>query len=218
MAIEANSHLINRDEYRMVTKLSAAVPFNHLQRRLNNTNLHFQPSQGKRSSLLQSLISDPAKICIYKQPVSNIPCSLYWAQLDDVVLDTAFLKESTFEESAWLAGLQRYSATPSDMCSEVITESVYQCPKAFILGTHFECHVWQTLTMIPFGQRVSYEWVAKKMQNRGIRAVASAIGRNCLAPIIPCHRVIRKDGALGGYRWGLPVKEHLLEQEMRHSA
>ncbi len=83
-------------------------------------------------------------------------------------------------------------------------------------GSRFERRVWRALTRIPYGQTVSYQDVAKKIgKPKAVRAVASAIGRNKAAVVVPCHRVIRKSGALGGFGWGLPRKKWLLRHEAR---
>ena len=81
-------------------------------------------------------------------------------------------------------------------------------------GTPFQQKVWKTLQKISYGTKTSYEDIAKRIGNRkGVRAVASAIGRNKLAILIPCHRVIGKDGSLTGYAYGLRKKAWLLRRE-----
>jgi AraC family transcriptional regulator of adaptative response/methylated-DNA-[protein]-cysteine methyltransferase len=71
-------------------------------------------------------------------------------------------------------------------------------------GTNFQIQVWRALLRIPLGARVSYRQVAVGVGRPGaVRAVASAVGANPIAVVIPCHRVLRSDGTPGGYRWGL---------------
>ncbi|MCZ4279489.1 bifunctional DNA-binding transcriptional regulator/O6-methylguanine-DNA methyltransferase Ada [Kiloniella laminariae] len=83
-----------------------------------------------------------------------------------------------------------------------------------IRGTAFQQRVWQALSEIPLGTRVSYSEVAEKIgAPKAVRAVASACAANHLAVAIPCHRVVRNDGALSGYRWGIERKRSLLERE-----
>lgn len=83
-----------------------------------------------------------------------------------------------------------------------------------IRGTAFQQRVWQALREIPVGKTVSYGEIAEKIgAPRAVRAVASACGANALAVAIPCHRVVRSDGALSGYRWGLERKRELLKRE-----
>lgn len=81
-------------------------------------------------------------------------------------------------------------------------------------GTAFQARVWAALRRIPAGQTRSYTEVAAEIgAPTAVRAVASACARNPVALVIPCHRVIRGDGSMGGYRWGLEVKERLLARE-----
>ena len=81
-------------------------------------------------------------------------------------------------------------------------------------GTPFQQKVWSYLRTIPRGETRTYAEVAKGIGHpRAIRAVASACARNEHAVVVPCHRVIRSDGGLGGYRWGVERKRRLLELE-----
>lgn len=83
-----------------------------------------------------------------------------------------------------------------------------------IRGTAFQQRVWQALRAIPPGTTASYADIATRIgQPRAVRAVAQACGANALAVAIPCHRVVRSDGALSGYRWGVQRKRVLLERE-----
>jgi AraC family transcriptional regulator of adaptative response/methylated-DNA-[protein]-cysteine methyltransferase len=85
-----------------------------------------------------------------------------------------------------------------------------------IQATAFQRQVWEQLRAIPYGQTHSYSEVAKAMgQEKAVRAVARACATNPVALVIPCHRVIREDKSLGGYRWGLGRKKQLLETEAR---
>jgi AraC family transcriptional regulator of adaptative response/methylated-DNA-[protein]-cysteine methyltransferase len=84
-----------------------------------------------------------------------------------------------------------------------------------IRATAFQWRVWQALQRIPRGQTRTYTQIAQAIgAPRAVRAVASACARNRLAVVVPCHRVIRADGSLGGYRWGLARKRALLENEV----
>ena len=83
-----------------------------------------------------------------------------------------------------------------------------------IRATAFQRRVWQELQKIPFGKTRSYAEVARRIgQPKATRAVARACAMNPVALMIPCHRVIREDGELGGYRWGMDRKRALLERE-----
>lgn len=81
-------------------------------------------------------------------------------------------------------------------------------------GTEFQQQVFTALSQIPFGQTISYQQLARQMNNPlAIRAIAKANGENCLAILIPCHRVIAANGLLTGYSGGIEVKKWLLNFE-----
>ncbi len=83
-----------------------------------------------------------------------------------------------------------------------------------LVGTAFQCRVWDALMRIPPGETRSYAEVATQLgAPKAARAVAGACARNRLAVLVPCHRVVRGDGSVGGYRWGLPLKRRLLQRE-----
>ena len=81
-------------------------------------------------------------------------------------------------------------------------------------GTDFQKKAWQGLRKIPYGQTISYSGQAKAARlGKAVRAIGTANGQNPISIIVPCHRVIRTDGTLGGYGGGLPIKEFLLNLE-----
>jgi len=81
-------------------------------------------------------------------------------------------------------------------------------------GTRFQRLVWDSLLTIPFGKSVSYQYIAAQINNpKAVRAVGNANGKNPIAIIIPCHRVIGKNGSLTGYSWGEEAKSWLLQHE-----
>jgi AraC family transcriptional regulator of adaptative response/methylated-DNA-[protein]-cysteine methyltransferase len=89
-----------------------------------------------------------------------------------------------------------------------------QLPPLDIRATAFQWRVWQALQHIPRGETRSYSDIADEIgEPHAVRAVANACGRNRLAVVVPCHRVIREDGSLGGYRWGIERKRKLLARE-----
>lgn len=84
-------------------------------------------------------------------------------------------------------------------------------------GTAFQQRVWQALRDIPVGDTASYGQIAERIgAPKSFRAVAQACGANCLAVAIPCHRVVRSNGDLSGYRWGVERKQQLLDRERDH--
>ncbi len=84
----------------------------------------------------------------------------------------------------------------------------------YLIGAPFQIKVWEALLSIPSGQVTSYSEIAQAIGNpRAVRAVGTAVGRNPISWLVPCHRALRKSGGLGGYHWGLPVKRALLAYE-----
>ena len=83
-----------------------------------------------------------------------------------------------------------------------------------IIGTAFQQQVWQAIMQIPSGSVLSYKKLAESINKpTAARAVASACAKNNIAVVIPCHRVVRGDGSLSGYRWGMDRKTKLLAKE-----
>lgn len=118
------------------------------------------------------------------------------------------------------------AGTSSETISDVMKECIHQLDEYFAgnlqnfslplapEGTHFQKSVWKALQTISYGQTICYKQLAEKVDNpKACRAVGTANGRNPIAIIIPCHRVIAADGSLGGYAGGLDVKTTLLRLE-----
>ncbi|TFL17630.1 methylated-DNA--[protein]-cysteine S-methyltransferase [Jannaschia formosa] len=83
-----------------------------------------------------------------------------------------------------------------------------------LIGAPFQIKVWEALMSIPSGQVTTYSDIAAHIgRPRAVRAVGTAVGRNPVSWLIPCHRALRKSGGLGGYHWGLPVKRAMLAWE-----
>lgn len=88
----------------------------------------------------------------------------------------------------------------------------------FVKGTNFQIKVWEALLKIPMGQVTTYQGIAQQIQSpKAMQAVGSAVGSNHIAYLIPCHRVIRKDGILGEYRWNSTRKKGIIGWEMAQS-
>ncbi|MFK7835194.1 MAG: methylated-DNA--[protein]-cysteine S-methyltransferase [Sulfitobacter sp.] len=84
----------------------------------------------------------------------------------------------------------------------------------FLIGAPFQINVWEALLKVPTGQVTTYSDIATAIGSpKAVRAVGTAVGRNPVSWLIPCHRALRKSGALGGYHWGLPVKRAMLAFE-----
>jgi AraC family transcriptional regulator of adaptative response/methylated-DNA-[protein]-cysteine methyltransferase len=85
----------------------------------------------------------------------------------------------------------------------------------FVKGTNFQIKVWEALLQLPIGSVTTYQGIAASIQNpKAMQAVGSAVGSNHIAYLIPCHRVIRKDGILGEYRWAAIRKKSIIGWEM----
>ncbi len=116
----------------------------------------------------------------------------------------ASIERAGEELRAWIVEITRYLAGTSDFLRLPID----------VRATAFQERVWKALGEIPPGQTRSYSEVAAAIgRPRAARAVASACAANRVAVVIPCHRVVREDGSLGGYRWGIARKRRLLERE-----
>ncbi|XVJ51253.1 MAG: methylated-DNA--[protein]-cysteine S-methyltransferase [Vampirovibrio sp.] len=89
------------------------------------------------------------------------------------------------------------------------------CPLPLDLaGTPFQKSVWRAIQDIPYGQTLTYTTLAQQIQKpRAVRAVAQACAKNPLALVVPCHRVLGRQGQLSGFRWGLALKAKLLQEE-----
>ncbi len=117
-----------------------------------------------------------------------------------------------------LARLHRDDTVAADLTRRIFSrpdETPTAPPlRAFVRGTPFQVQVWQALLQIRPGTLVSYGRLAAALgRPGGARAVGTAVGRNPVAYLIPCHRVIRETGALGGYQWGLERKRAMLAWE-----
>ena len=101
----------------------------------------------------------------------------------------------------------------ADVCRSMFTPQDLHC-ELDLQGTTFQVKVWSELCQIPAGQTISYQQLAQRLgYPRSARAVANAVAKNHIAFLVPCHRVIRADGSIGGYRWGLARKSAMLEWE-----
>lgn len=99
-------------------------------------------------------------------------------------------------EAYFFSGLKQFSVRPS-----------------FISGTPFSRKVWREITSVPYGVTASYQSIAVRCGAGGSRAVGNAVGRNPVPIIVPCHRIIRKNGDLGGFGGGSQAKQFLLHLE-----
>lgn len=116
------------------------------------------------------------------------------------------------------AEIRRASGEHSKWAREIVRHLAGSNPRldlpTDVVATAFQKRVWEALRSIPLGATRTYSEVARSIgRPRAVRAVARACATNPAAIVVPCHRVVRSDGTLGGYRWGLERKKLLLEQE-----
>ena len=118
-------------------------------------------------------------------------------------------------KARWLQSITKFKRLNMDRISETIFLKNLPIKISFS-GSQLQTEVWKALLEIPAGTTATYSHITSKTNHsRAVRAVASAIGQNPIAWLIPCHRVIRKSGELGGYRWGLKIKEMMLLSETK---
>lgn len=147
---------------------------------------------------------------------------VFLAETDRGVCRLAFAERSALDReverlgAVWpRARLRHDPKTVGDTISRIFTPEPGSGPLSlFVRGTNFQVAVWRALLEIPQGRLTTYGRLAEAVgRRRGARAVGAAVGANPVAFVIPCHRVIRSAGALGGYRWGLARKRALIAWE-----
>lgn len=130
------------------------------------------------------------------------------------------------DRTSMMEDLRRYASVNDDNCKEQEDKHIHEvlasllkndfpetC-KLSLYGTEFQREVWMYLQECPLGGTMTYQEVANALgKPTAVRAVANAIGKNRIAILIPCHRILRTTGQLAGYRWGLERKKSLLEEE-----
>lgn len=133
--------------------------------------------------------------------------------------------ESSMEKYLALLTNGKISKKPSEFKDLVKQFSLYfnrnlknfDFPLDLSLGTSFQKKVWKQLLTIPYGKKRSYKWLASAIKKpQAFRAVGNANGKNPLSIIIPCHRVVRENGDLGGYTGGVRIKRFLLDLERKN--
>lgn len=132
-------------------------------------------------------------------------------------------------ESEAVAGLKsrypnaEYIANAVEMHQQVVDRFDFNLPnhqeiQLHISGTRFQLRIWEALLTIPMGKRSTYGAIAKSIDKPGAsRAVGSAMGKNPVAFLIPCHRVVQASGNIGGYMWGANRKSAIISREAAHT-
>ena len=139
----------------------------------------------------------------------------------DTIIGVAFKNNQTKDqiETTMKAGWSKNNATFKPVNTDKTLETIFFKNRPIqisFIGSPLQAKVWKALLEIPLGETTTYSYIAKKVDNeRAVRAVATAIGQNPIAWFIPCHRIIRKSGGLGGYRWGIEIKKMMLSHETK---
>ncbi|MDA2934626.1 methylated-DNA--[protein]-cysteine S-methyltransferase [Acidobacteria bacterium AH-259-D05] len=164
---------------------------------------------------------------LYFQELDTLIGKLQVAASSVGVCRICFPAESPSDRFSWFN--RHFSRVPEEGSEAAISEAIEQLDRYFqgrqptfrmpldLRGTPFQIRVWRELLKIPYGSTVSYGEVAGRIGSpRASQAVGSAVGRNPVPIVVPCHRVIGHDGALVGFGGGLATKEKLLELEGAH--
>ena len=169
--------------------------------------------------VIDKAVSKAQLVSVYIFSSSYGHCAIAESQLGIMAIVFASSAKKAFSEIQILWPTARKITKPSNNITAVknVIHGVGQQESSIPLvvsGTDLQRVVWNKLLEIPIGETWSYGQLAKKVQRpKAHRAVASAVGKNLHAVIIPCHRVIRSDGSIGKYRWGSEIKKQLLLTE-----
>lgn len=164
-----------------------------------------------RHELQQILATTPIVYGYHHLPVGK----LFVCSLNNQIIAAAFC--NTSNQHVEQSFLKNY---PHAHLSEEKINELMQQPSLSVVfaGTDFQNEVLQAATKIPAGTTVTYQQLATTLgRPKAYRAVANALAQNSIAYFIPCHRVVRSTGALGGYRWGIERKSDLLQHEIQMS-
>ena len=134
--------------------------------------------------------------------------------LGDDPEELARLLQDRFPQAELVGGDREFEQTVAQVVGFVEAPRIGLDLPLDVRGSAFQQRVWRALQQIPAGQTASYSDIASRIgAPKAVRAVAQACAANPLAVAIPCHRVVRTDGSLSGYRWGVERKRLLLERE-----
>lgn len=154
---------------------------------------------------------------VHESPFGDV----FLASTDRGICGLRFVDDDPREAVSWLsglwpgAGLEQDQPATREVVRQIFAEGGPSEPiPVLVKGTNFQVAVWKALLRIPPGQLVAYEDVARSIgRPSASRAVGGAVGANRISYLIPCHRVIRSSGALGGYAWGSPRKRAIIGWE-----
>lgn len=161
------------------------------------------------------------RICEIKWGISDSPVGKFLLASSPIgIVHLSFLGTDEAESYEQLcrewpeASLIRSDRLIGELARQIFQTNPKEKPELDLRGTPFQIRVWSALKEIPRGQTTTYQRLARSIgKPSAARAVGNAIGKNRIAYLIPCHRVIRQDGSLGGFRWGTTCKSKLLAWE-----
>ena len=170
-------------------------------------------------SLLEAIQPHSLKYTIFNTPLGKTGVAITPSGICRVMLSVA-------NESEFLQILKSLHPSPQNKTHKLIAIEkefhlyfnkklkTFSFKPDYLQGTHFQRCVWDKLTSIPYGNTKSYQWLASAIgRPKSTRAVGNANGNNPTPLITPCHRIIRKDGTLGGFTGGTHLKQYLLDLE-----
>jgi methylated-DNA-[protein]-cysteine S-methyltransferase len=162
---------------------------------------HNSPMEGilQKESIMKQYMHNSLVGKIYLVTSEKGLAGLYWEKQPHPMLKVpdAFLEKAISELEEYFTGKRKTFSIKLDL-----------------QGTEFQKKVWKELLKIPYGSTCSYTDIARKISNeKAVRAVGTANGKNPVCIIVPCHRVITSSGELGGYSGGIPRKSRLLDLE-----
>lgn len=148
-----------------------------------------------------------------ESPFGN--CFIAW--FGNKICQLSFFDNVEYELELFSDKFSDYKLKRNDDIAKEFSTQIFQRgirPALYLEGTEFQMKVWEALIEIPTNTTTTYADIAEKVgKPKAVRAVGTAVGANPIAYLVPCHRVIRTDGTLGGYRWGLEVKMKILAFE-----
>lgn len=188
---------------------SASRAYDTAQNQLGMTPGHYR-ARGE-GTMIRYCTIETALGCVLLAATERGVCCVRLGDAREALL-AGFREEysaATLSEDA--AALQPWAAQVREYCGG--TRTAFDFPLD-VAATAFQAKVWEMLRSIPYGETATYTTIANRLGNpKAVRAVARACATNNVALAIPCHRVIREDGSLAGYRWGMERKKSLLGME-----
>jgi len=144
-------------------------------------------------------VSESSKKSCYKQTAAGV-LNIVWC--DQGILESSFVDAEAIPPTEDCSQFKQFILTNDGKLPLIVS------------GTDFQKAVWQRMAVSAVGEVLTYKQLAEEVgKPAAVRAVGSALGKNRHACLIPCHRAVRSDGGLGGFRWGVKRKSHLLQLE-----